>query len=53
VAITPAGVHGLGRHGPPGYVEKDAGGGSSSPDSDYVTAGARILDTADDPGAIR
>ena len=48
VAITPAGVHELVRHGHEVYVEKDAGVGSSIPDGDYVTAGARILDTADD-----
>jgi len=48
VAITPAGVHELVRHGHEVVVEKDAGVGSSIPDADYQAAGARILDTADD-----
>jgi len=48
VAITPAGVHELVRHGHQVFVEKDAGVGSSIPDADFVTAGATILDTADD-----
>ena len=48
VAITPAGVHELVLHGHEVFVEKDAGGGSSILDGDYVTAGATILDTADD-----
>jgi len=48
VAITPAGVHELVLHGHEVFVEKDAGGGSSILDEDYVTAGATILDTADD-----
>ncbi|MGH8836968.1 MAG: alanine dehydrogenase, partial [Actinomycetes bacterium] len=48
VAITPAGVHELVRNGHEVYVEQDAGTGSSIPDADFVTAGARILPTADD-----
>ena len=48
VAITPAGVHELVRHGHEVFVEKDAGVGSSIPDEDYVAAGAKILGTADD-----
>ena len=48
VAITPAGVHELVRHGHDVYVERSAGVGSSIPDADYVAAGARLLDTADD-----
>jgi alanine dehydrogenase len=48
VAITPAGVHELVLHGHEVFVEKDAGSGSSILDEDYVTAGATILDTADD-----
>ena len=47
VAITPAGVHELVRHGHEVLVEKDAGIGSSIPDADYIAAGARILDSAD------
>jgi alanine dehydrogenase len=48
VAITPSGVHELVKNGHEVYVEKDAGVGSSILDADYVAAGARILDTADD-----
>ena len=48
VAITPSGVHELVKHGHEVYVEKDAGVGSSILNEDYVAAGARILDTADD-----
>ncbi|MBA2770138.1 MAG: alanine dehydrogenase [Sporichthyaceae bacterium] len=48
VAITPAGVHELVRHGHEVLVEKAAGTGSSIPDADYVAAGARILDSADE-----
>ena len=40
VAITPAGVHELVRHGHEVVIEKDAGVGSSIPDEDYVAAGA-------------
>ncbi len=47
VAITPAGVLELTRHGHDVLVEKDAGIGSSIPDSDYRNAGARIADTAE------
>ncbi len=48
VAITPSGVHELVKAGHEVYVEKDAGIGSSILNEDYVAAGARILDTADD-----
>jgi len=48
VAATPAGVHELTRHGHQVFVEQDAGGGSSLPDSDYTAAGATVLDNADD-----
>ena len=48
VAITPAGVHELVRHGHDVFVEHDAGVGSSISDDDYVAAGAKILETADD-----
>ncbi|CAM5586256.1 Alanine dehydrogenase OS=Streptomyces microflavus OX=1919 GN=ald PE=3 SV=1 [Streptomyces microflavus] len=48
VAITPAGVHELVRHGHQVVIEKDAGVGSSIPDQEYVAAGAQILDTADE-----
>ncbi|RAY13206.1 alanine dehydrogenase [Actinomadura craniellae] len=48
VAITPAGVHELTRHGHRVFVERGAGEGSSIPDADYVAAGAQTLDHADD-----
>ncbi len=48
VAITPAGVHELVRHGHQVVVERGAGGGSSIPDEEYVAAGAGILGTADE-----
>jgi alanine dehydrogenase len=48
VAITPAGVHELIQHGHEVFVEREAGVGSAIQDADFVAAGARILDTADD-----
>jgi alanine dehydrogenase len=48
VAITPAGVHELVRHGHDVLIEAGAGLGSSIPDADFVSAGARILPTADE-----
>jgi alanine dehydrogenase len=48
VAITPIGVHELVAHGHEVYVEANAGVGSSIADAEYVGAGAKILDTADD-----
>jgi alanine dehydrogenase len=48
VAMTPAGVHEFVRHGHDVIVEKGAGLGSSIPDADFVTAGARIAPAADD-----
>ncbi|MFG3020882.1 alanine dehydrogenase [Streptomyces sp. NPDC048254] len=48
VAITPAGVHELVRHGHQVVIERGAGVGSSIPDDEYIAAGARILDTADE-----
>ncbi len=48
VAITPAGVHELVRNGHEVVVEHEAGLGSSIPDDDFTTAGAKILPTADD-----
>jgi alanine dehydrogenase len=47
VAITPAGVHELVRDGHEVVLERDAGTGSSIPDSDFVAAGAVILPDAD------
>ena len=48
VAITPSGVHELVRNGHEVCVETGAGIGSSITDDDYVSAGAKILDTAAD-----
>jgi alanine dehydrogenase len=48
VAITPSGVHELARNGHEVCVETGAGVGSSITDDDYVAAGAKILDTAED-----
>jgi alanine dehydrogenase len=48
VAITPAGVHELARHGHEVVIESGAGVGSSIPDEDFTAAGAKMLPTADD-----
>lgn len=48
VAITPAGVHELVRHGHQVLIEKNAGVGSSITDDEFVAAGARIIATADE-----
>ena len=48
VAITPAGVFELVRHGHDVFIEAGAGVGSSISDEEYVAAGARMLTTADD-----
>jgi alanine dehydrogenase len=48
VAITPAGVFELVRAGHDVFVEHGAGVGSSISDADYLAAGAKVLDTADD-----
>jgi alanine dehydrogenase len=48
VAITPAGVHELVRHGHQVVIERGAGAGSSIPDEEYVAEGATILATADE-----
>jgi alanine dehydrogenase len=48
VAITPAGVHELARHGHQVVIESGAGVGSSIPDEDFTAAVAKMLPTADD-----
>ena len=48
VAITPSGVRELTQHGHEVFIERAAGVGSAIPDADYLAAGAKILDTADD-----
>ncbi|KLI97180.1 alanine dehydrogenase [Streptomyces albidoflavus] len=52
VAITPAGVHELVRHGHEVYVQQGAGLGSSITDAEYVAAGGAILSTADEVWAV-
>ena len=48
VAITPAGVHELVRHGHQVVIEQGAGVGSSIPDGEFTAAGGQVLDTADE-----
>jgi alanine dehydrogenase len=48
VAMTPAGVHELQVHGHEVFVQAGAGLGSSIPDEQYVEAGAKLLDSADE-----
>ncbi|WP_019630950.1 alanine dehydrogenase [Actinomadura atramentaria] len=47
VAITPAGVHELTRHGHEVFVERGAGTGSAVPDAEFADAGAKIVDGPD------
>ncbi|SNX53650.1 alanine dehydrogenase [Thermoanaerobacterium sp. RBIITD] len=46
VAITPAGVHAFVSNGHDVFIEKNAGVGSGISDEEYLSAGAKILDTA-------
>ncbi|QVQ53315.1 alanine dehydrogenase [Spiractinospora alimapuensis] len=46
VATTPAGVHELVRDGHEVVVQEGAGAGSSIPDTEYVSAGARVVPDA-------
>ncbi|GAA1876182.1 alanine dehydrogenase [Pseudonocardia ailaonensis] len=48
VALTPAGVHELVRHGHDVIVEQGAGLGSSITDQEFKAAGAELLGTADE-----
>lgn len=48
VAVTPPGVHELVGAGHEVLIERDAGAGSSIPDAEYVSAGAKIADHAAD-----
>jgi alanine dehydrogenase len=48
VACTPSGVHELVRHGHEVLVERGAGTGSSLPDADFISAGAVLIDSADE-----
>ncbi|MFG1922487.1 alanine dehydrogenase [Cryptosporangium sp. NPDC048952] len=51
VALTPAGAQELVRRGHTVFVQRGAGLGSALPDEDYLAAGAKIVDTADDAWA--
>src|SRR3954447_13766115 len=48
VAITPAGVHELIGRGHEVVVQAGAGAGSSITDADFASAGAKVLDTAEE-----
>lgn len=48
VGLTPAGVHALVNAGHEVFVQKTAGEGSGFPDEQYVKAGGKLLETADD-----
>jgi alanine dehydrogenase len=48
VALTPAGAHELCKHGHRVLIETGAGIGSSFTDTDYTTAGATVVESADD-----
>ncbi|WP_214109993.1 alanine dehydrogenase [Acrocarpospora catenulata] len=48
VAATPAGVHELVRHGHEVHVQRGAGLGSHIVDEEYLAAGGKILDSADE-----
>ncbi|QZY30580.1 alanine dehydrogenase [Nocardioides coralli] len=48
VALTPVGAHELTQHGHEVFVQRGAGEGSQIPDEEYVAAGARIIDDADE-----
>ena len=48
VGLTPAGVQALSQSGHEVYVQKTAGEGSGFTDDQYVKAGGRMLDTADE-----
>lgn len=52
VAVTPAGVQELMKHGHTLYVQSTAGVGSGFTDEDYVAAGAKILPTIEETYAI-
>ncbi|MGS0687022.1 alanine dehydrogenase [Nakamurella sp. GG22] len=48
IALTPAGVHQLALAGHDVVIEAGAGAGSLIPDADFVAAGAKIIDSADE-----
>lgn len=52
VAVTPAGVKELIKHGHTVYVQATAGNGSGFSDNDYMAAGAKMLATIAEVYAI-
>jgi len=48
VSLVPSAAHQLARRGPTLLVQKNAGVGSGYPDEDYLEAGAKIVQTAED-----
>lgn len=48
VALTPAGVHEFVSRGHEVFVETQAGAGSSIPDEEFLSAGAKVLSDADE-----
>ena len=52
VALTPVGVHELTAHGHEVYLERGAGLGSLITDDEFVAAGGRLLDSADEVWGI-
>lgn len=48
VSLTPSGVHAYIKNGHQVLVEKNAGIGSAISDADYLAAGAKIIDSADE-----
>ncbi len=53
VALTPAGAHELAAHGHDVHVQRGAGVGSSIADEEYLAAGAKIVDSADESWDLR
>lgn len=52
VALTPAGVSELKKHGHEVYVQSTAGNGSGFSDEEYISSGAKMLPTIEDTYAI-
>lgn len=52
VGLTPAAAHDYVAAGHTVYIQKDAGAGSSFPDSDYEAVGCHILETSDEVWSI-
>ena len=48
VGMTPDAVREAIAHGHEVFIEKNAGGGAGFTDADYIAAGARIVDTAEE-----